>query len=104
LKPARLRPRAARDREIELDHYRKEAGTDVAVGLVRVSGSALDVLELEPCIGSPSLGRSLGVAGMRTSRIEGFPLHWIYFERPDHLDVVRLLGDRQELAAFLGRR
>ncbi|MCZ7562315.1 MAG: hypothetical protein M5U30_21710 [Burkholderiaceae bacterium] len=31
-----------------------------------------------------------------------FPLSWCYFERGDHLDVVRLLGERQDIIAILG--
>lgn len=31
-----------------------------------------------------------------------FPLLWCYFERGDHLDVVRLLGERRDVAAILG--
>lgn len=26
---------------------------------------------------------------------------WFYFERTDHLDVVRLLGERQDIATIL---
>jgi toxin ParE1/3/4 len=29
-------------------------------------------------------------------------LLWFYFERDDHLDVVRMLGERQDVAALLG--
>ena len=40
----------------------------------------------------------------RASDLEGrkFPLLWCYFERGDHLDVVRLLGERQDIATILG--
>jgi toxin ParE1/3/4 len=31
-----------------------------------------------------------------------FPLLWCYFERGGHLDVVRLLGERQDIIAILG--
>jgi toxin ParE1/3/4 len=31
-----------------------------------------------------------------------FPLLWCYFERADYLDAVRLLGERQDVAAILG--
>jgi toxin ParE1/3/4 len=30
-----------------------------------------------------------------------FPLLWFYFERRDHLDVVRLLGERQDIPAIV---
>jgi toxin ParE1/3/4 len=29
-------------------------------------------------------------------------MQWLYFEAQDHLDVVRLLGDRQDMVAILG--
>ncbi len=28
-------------------------------------------------------------------------MQWLYFEASDHLDVVRLLGDRQDIIAVL---
>ena len=28
-------------------------------------------------------------------------MQWLYFELEDHLDVVRLLGDRQDIVAIL---
>jgi len=34
-------------------------------------------------------------------RVAGFPCGWFYFERVDHLDVVRLLADAQDLNAIL---
>jgi len=103
VKPARLRPRASRDREIEVNCYRTEAGPDVAVRLVRASIAALDRLEANPRTGSPTLGKTLELPGLRLWRIEGFPLVWLYVERPDHLDFIRLLGERQDIAALIGR-
>jgi hypothetical protein len=34
--------------------------------------------------------------------VANVPLRWCYFERTDHLDAVRLRGERQDLAAILG--
>jgi toxin ParE1/3/4 len=34
--------------------------------------------------------------------VEKFPLLWWYFERGDQLDLVRQLGERQDLAAIGG--
>ena len=33
--------------------------------------------------------------------MEGFPCGWCYFVTADHLDVVRLLADAQDLTAIL---
>jgi len=101
LKPAILRPQAKTDRQNEVRYYRKEAGVKVAVRLVEATGTALDQIELQPGIGSPTLGKELGIPDLRSWRVTGFPLLWFYFERDDHLDVVRLLGERQDTAGIL---
>jgi toxin ParE1/3/4 len=99
-----LRPQARRDQQQEVRYYREEAGTAVAVKLVRALNTALDQIETEPGIGSPVLGKTLGITDLRTWRVAKFPLLWFYFERPDHLDVVRLLGQRQDVAAILAEQ
>lgn len=102
MKPAVLRPQALRDQQGEVRYYRKEGGTRVAERLVKATNAALDQIELDPGIGSPALGKRLDIPGLRTWRVARFPLLWCYFERADHLDVVRLLGERQDVAAILG--
>jgi toxin ParE1/3/4 len=102
LKPAVLRPQALRDQHDEVRYYRKEGGSRVAVKVVKAINSAPDQIELDPGMGSPTLGMRLGIPGLRTWRVVKFPLLWCYFERADCLDVVRLLGERQDLAAILG--
>jgi toxin ParE1/3/4 len=37
---------------------------------------------------------------LKAWKVSTYPLMWFYFERKDHLDVVRLLGERQDLAAI----
>lgn len=69
--------------------------------LVVATNAALDQLELEPGIGSPLLGKDLGIPELRCWRVSGFPLLWFCFERNDHVDVVRLLGERQDIATIL---
>ncbi len=102
MKPAVLRPQALRDQQAEARYYRAEGGIRVAMRLVKASNSALDQIELDPGIGSPALGKRLGIAGLRTWQVAKFPLLWFYFERRDQLDVVRLLGQRQDIATILG--
>ncbi len=102
MKPAVLRPQAFRDQQGEVRYYRKEGGTRLAVKVAKATNEALDQIELEPGMGSPRLGKLLDIPGLRTSRVGKFPLVWCYFERGDHLDVVRLLGERQGIVAILG--
>jgi toxin ParE1/3/4 len=102
LKPAVLRPQALRDQQGEVRYYRKEGGSRLAVRLAKATNAALDQIELDPGIGSPALGKLVGIPGLRTWRVARFPLLWCYFDRADHIDVIRLLGERQDLASILG--
>ena len=102
MKPAVLRPQALRDQQGEVRYYRKEGGTRLALKVAKATNEALDQVELEPGMGSPRLGKLLGIPGLRTWRVGKFPLVWCYFEGADHLDVVRLLGERQDIIAILG--
>ena len=74
----------------------------MAVRVAKATNAALDRIELDPGIGAPTLGKRLGIPGLQTWRVAKCPLLWCYFERGDHLDVVRLLGERQDLSAILG--
>lgn len=102
MKPTILRPQALRDQQGEVRYYRKEGGARVAVKAVKATNTALDQIELDPGIGSPVLAKRLGIPGIRIWKVAKFPLLWCYFERGDHLDVVRLLGERQDIAMILG--
>jgi len=57
--------------------------------------TGLDAKHLVSC--SPLLP----LPGLRTWQVSKFPLLWFYVERNDRLDVVRLLGERQDIAAIL---
>ncbi|KNZ31928.1 MAG: plasmid stabilization system protein [Methylibium sp. NZG] len=96
MKACVLRPQARADRRSEVRYYRDVAGTRVAAKLIDALEKALDELERNPGIGSPVMGQALGVEGMRTWLIAGFPLSLWYFERATHVDVVRLVGHRQD--------
>lgn len=95
-KPYVLRPQARDDRRSEARYYRQEAGAAVADPLVKAMAKALQDLERNPSICSPALGRLLGIDELRTWRLHGFPLTFWYFERADHIEVVRLVGQRQD--------
>lgn len=102
MKRAKLRPLAEQDL-VETAQYYVQAG-DRALG-ARFFDAALDALEAiqrMPAVGSPRLGKLCDIPRLRAWRVTGFPVEWFYFEADDHLDVVRLLGERQDTAAILG--
>ena len=79
-----------------MHHYRQEAGAAIASKLVKAMAKALQDLERNPSIGSPALGRLLGIDELKTWRLQGFPLTFWYFERADHIEVIRWAGQRQD--------
>jgi len=81
--------------------YASEAGLQLAERMFDAALAALKPIERMPAIGSPRFGQLCDIPGLRAWRVEGFPAQWLYFELDDHLDVVRLLGDRQDIVAIL---
>lgn len=99
--PAWLRPLAESDLIERTHYYAAEAGADVANRFFDAAVVALHAVERMPGTGSPRIGELCGIAGLRMRRIERFPCGWFYLVRTDHLDVVRLLADAQDLTAIL---
>lgn len=102
MKPLALRPQARIDRQKEVRHYRDHAGPSVAQRLVNASRKALEQVRRDPAIGSPRIGELIEIPGLRSWRVAAFPLIWFYFERADCIDVVRLLGERQDILSIFG--
>jgi len=82
-------------------YYAQEGGLDLGERVFDAAIAALEPIERMPSIGSPRLGQLCDTPGLRSWRVTGFPMQWLYFEASDHLDVVRLLGDRQDIVAIL---
>jgi toxin ParE1/3/4 len=99
--PAWLRPQAEADLIERTHYYAAEAGADVAGRFFDAAIAALHAVERMPGTGSPRIGELCDIAGLRMRRVEGFPCGWFYFVRANHLDVVRLLADAQDLTAIL---
>lgn len=102
MKPAHLRPRAEADLLEATRHYATEGSIELAERMFDAAIAALEPIEGMPAMGSPRLGQRCEIPGLRSWRVTGFPMQWLYFEADDRLDVVRLLGDRQDIVAILG--
>jgi toxin ParE1/3/4 len=96
VRPWVLRPRAREDRRHEVRYYRDRAGADTAARFIDALEQAFAQLARQPGIGSPTLGQEIGVEGLRTWRVRGFALSVWYFDRAGRVEVVRLVGQRQE--------
>lgn len=81
--------------------YQASAGSEVAERFFEAAIEALRSIEVMPGIGTPTVGERVGVDGLRRIAVDGFPCGWYYLERADHLDVIRLLADRQDVEMLL---
>lgn len=102
MKPTAIRPLAEQDLVERSRYYRRAGGPELAERFFDAAIAALRVIEASPGIGSPRVGELIGLDGLRRIGIEGFPCGWLYLVRPNFLDVIRLLADRQDLSAALG--
>lgn len=102
MKPAVLRPRAEEDLVETARYYAEQGGPELGERVFDAAAAALGPIQRIPGIGSPRLGALAGIPGLRSWGVEGFPLRWFYFEAETFLDVMRLLGARQDIAAILG--
>lgn len=101
MKPAALRPLAESDLIERSRYYGEAGGSQVAERFFDAAIAALRAIETSPGIGSPRVGELVGLDGLRRIGIAGFPCGWLYLERAELIDVIRLATDRQDLAAAL---
>ena len=98
---ARLRPLAETDLVERTRYYRTEGGADLGARFFDAAVGSLRAIERMPRAGSPRAGELAGIPDLRVRRVQGFPVGWFYFVRSDHVDVVRLLADAQNLPVIL---
>ena len=101
MKPAKLRPRAEEDLVEGARYYAQQGGAALGERVFEAALGALKTIQRMPGLGSPRLGQLCEVPGLRSWRVTDFPLQWFYFETEGSLDVVRLLGDREDILAIL---
>ena len=96
-----LRPQAENDLVERTQYYRAQGGSDLGARFFDTAIGALDAIGRMPGAGSPQVGEMCGIDGLRVRRVPDFPCGWFYLVNGDHVDVVRLLADAQDIAAVL---
>ena len=96
--PGRCHRRPQARRQHRGQHRR---GDDLGGRFFDAAIASLDALGRMPGAGSPSVGELCDIPGLRYRRVTGFPHGWFYFIAADHIDVVRLLADAQDLPMIL---
>lgn len=100
-KPVVPRELAASDAEAAVDWYVEQGTPEAALGFVRALERAFGHLARHPGSGSLRIGLELGLHGLRSWRLKGFPHLVFYVERDDHVDVWRVLHERRDLPSWL---
>jgi toxin ParE1/3/4 len=101
VKATLLRPLAKADLIERTHYYRLEGGDRLGERFFDAAIAALRAIGRTPGAGSPGVGELCGIPDLRTRRVVGFPSCWFSFVAQDHVDIVRLLADAQDLPTIL---
>jgi toxin ParE1/3/4 len=82
-------------------HYAREADPATARRFIDAVEQAFTLIARQPGIGFPRYAVELDLPGLRARPVEQFPYVIFYFERTEHIDVVRILHARRDIPASL---
>ena len=100
-KPVVPREQARRDVEDAVDHYLAEGAPSAALGFIDALRKAYAHIGRHPATGSPRYAHELNLPGLRCWRLAHYPHLVFYVERPEHVDVWRVLHGQRDLPAWL---
>lgn len=100
-KPVVPREQANRDIEAALAYYLGEAAGPVALGFIDALERAVDRVGRQPGMGSPRYAHELNLPGLRVWPLSRYPYLVFYVERPDHINVWRVLHGRRDVPAWM---
>jgi toxin ParE1/3/4 len=95
------RERANRDVEEAVGYYRSEATVQVALGFVDALEQAYAHVGRHPATGSPRHAHELNLPGLRARPLKRYPYIVFYVERPDCIDVWRVLHGQRDIPAWM---
>jgi len=100
-KPVLPRQLARWDVEAAVDHYIREAESDVALGFIDALQTAYRTVAVHPAAGSPRYAHELTLPGLRSLKLKRYPYFMFYIERDDHIDVWRVLHAQRDIPAWM---
>lgn len=100
-KPVIPREQANRDVEEVVTYYLTEANQVVALGFIKALEKAYGHIGRNPATGSPRYAHELNLQGLRAWLLSRYPHFVFYVERPDHIDVWRVLYGQRDIPAWM---
>ncbi|MBS3958379.1 MAG: type II toxin-antitoxin system RelE/ParE family toxin [Xanthomonadaceae bacterium] len=100
-KPVIPREQANRDVDDAVAYYLNEATEAVALGFIDSLEQAYTHIARHPATGSPHYAHELNLPGLRSWSLAHYPYLVFYVERPDHIDVWRVLHGQRDIPAWM---
>jgi toxin ParE1/3/4 len=100
-KPVIPREQANRDVDDAVAYYLTEATEAVALGFIDALEQAYGTSVAIPATGSPRYAHELNLPGLRAWPLTRYPHLVFYVERPDHIDVWRVLHGQRDIPAWM---
>lgn len=100
-KPVVPREQTNRDVEEAVGYYRREARVQGALGFVDALEHAYTHVGRHPATGSPRYAHELNLPGLRAWPLKRYPYIVFYVERPDCIDVWRVLHGQRDIPAWM---
>ena len=100
-KPVILRVLAEQDIEQASLHYLTEGGEALALNFIEEAEQAFRRIGRNPAMGSPRYAYELGLEGVRAWPLRRFPYLIFYIEKPDALDVWRVLHGQRDIPSWM---
>ena len=100
-KPVVPREQAKQDVEDALAYYMAEDAEAAALGFIDALEQAYAHIGRHPSTGSPRYAHELNLPGLRSWPLARYPYLVFYVERPDHIDVWRVLHGQRDIPAWM---
>lgn len=101
VKPAVPREQANQDVDDAIAYYLEEASSSVALGFIDALERAYKHIARHPGTGSPRYGHELDLPGLRAWALSSYPYLVCYVERPDQIDIWRVLHGQRDIPAWM---
>jgi len=100
-KPVVPRHVAQQDVEEAINHYLKINAASTAIGFIDELERAFAHISHHPGSGSPRYAHELNLPGLRSWPLTRYPHLVFYVERPDLIDVWRVLHGQRDIPAWM---
>ena len=100
-KPVVPRELANRDIDDAIAYYLSEGAEQAALGFIDVLEQAYANISRHPATGSPRYAHELNLSGLRFWPLAHYPHLVFYVERPEHIDVWRVLHGQRDIPAWM---